>query len=177
MLLSLRELEFREVRFDVAFEPGKIDLSESEFRQVEELRMSGMAEMVGGTDEVRIRGHVSGHLEGECHRCLEAARLVVDRDFDLYYRPADPNSGTPEMEIDEDESEIGFFEGSGLQLADVLREQVLLWLPMQWVCEPDCRGICPACGENRNKVSCGCREQPMDDRWASLRDYRPSTRK
>jgi len=52
----------------------------------------------------------------------------------------------------------------------VLREQILLSLPMQRTCREDCKGICPACGTNRNRAGCGCLAKAPDDRWAALRD-------
>ena len=66
--------------------------------------------------------------------------------------------------------EAGFYEGDGLDLADVLREQIMLELPMQRVCHEDCLGICPVCGQNRNRAACDCHERRPDDRWARLRD-------
>ena len=57
-----------------------------------------------------------------------------------------------EVEIDEGEAEIGFYEDGGMELEDILREQVLLALPMQRVCSDVCKGICPVCGKNRNET-------------------------
>ncbi len=51
---------------------------------------------------------------------------------------------------------MGFYEGDGVELNDVLREFVLLTLPMQRVCSEDCKGICPECGQNRNQKECAC---------------------
>ena len=73
------------------------------------------------------------------------------------------------MEIDEGETEIAFYEGGGVELKDILREFVLLAMPMQRVCREDCRGICPVCGQNRNLASCECEAKPEDDRWAALK--------
>jgi hypothetical protein len=55
-----------------------------------------------------------------------------------------------------DDTEIAFFEGEGLFLADVLAEQVLLALPMKAICRSDCRGLCPQCGVNLNNEECRC---------------------
>jgi uncharacterized protein len=55
-----------------------------------------------------------------------------------------------------------------LQLEDVLREQVLLALPARTLCQPDCKGLCPVCGHNRNEVSCDCVSRQPDPRWAGL---------
>ena len=60
--------------------------------------------------------------------------------------------------------------GTWQALERVLREQILLALPMQRICSEDCKGICPVCGESRNVVACGCQVKAPDDRWAALRD-------
>ncbi len=74
--------------------------------------------------------------------------------------------------MDEDETEVGYYEGESLELAEVVREQILLWLPMRWICQEDCRGICSQCGANLNLEDCGCREELADDRWEALRSMR-----
>jgi uncharacterized protein len=64
---------------------------------------------------------------------------------------------------------MGFYEGDGLELNDVLREEVLLELPMQRICTESCKGICPVCGQNRNQIECACQASTADDRWAALK--------
>jgi uncharacterized protein len=177
LFFSVRELELRKAGFDLTFQPGKLDLSETDFRQTTPIRITGMAELLRGTDEIRVRGHVTGELEADCDRCLEVARFPIDRDFDLFYRPATGDSGQADLELDQLESEVGYYEGEGVQLADVVQEQILLWLPMQWICSEDCKGICPVCGGNRNRVLCSCHEHKADDRWSALRSFRPSERR
>ncbi len=174
MFIEVRELEVRKAVFDIAFAPGRVDLSQSEFRQLTPLRMTGVAELVGDGEEVRVHGHISGILEAACDRCLETAEFAIDRDFDLHYRQATPNAWPPELELAPEDCEIGFYEGSGFELADVLQEQVLLWLPMHWLCREDCQGICPVCGANRNQTACTCRQTSFDERWAALRGFQPS---
>jgi uncharacterized protein len=74
-----------------------------------------------------------------------------------------------EVAIDEGEAEMGFYAGAGIELEEILREQILLLLPMQRVCSADCKGICPVCGRDRNESSCDCRVEAADDRWSALR--------
>lgn len=171
MFLSLKEMELRKLRFEETFPPGEILFSGGEFRQASPLRVSGSAELLPNTEgEIRIRGRLSVSMEAECDRCLEAARLPIDLDFDLFYEPATAVPEREEVEVEAGEIEIGFYEGDGLELEDVLREQVLLALPMQKICRDDCRGICPVCGQNRNHADCDCELKPADDRWAELRN-------
>ena len=177
MFLNIRELELRKVRFDEDFPPGEIEFDVN-IRQLGPLNAAGFAELLSNTlGEIRIRGHVKAELELPCDRCLEPVRYPIDQDFDLFYRPAPKAGNTPhEVAIDEGEAEIGFYEGLGLELSEVVREHILLSLPMQQVCEESCRGICPRCGQNRNNGDCSCTDQMVADRWAALRELKIGTK-
>jgi uncharacterized protein len=171
MFLSIKEMELRKVRFDETFAPGQIDFIEESLQQETPLRVEGSAELLPHTDgEIRIQGKYSVEMGSVCDRCLGAARYPLDAAFDLFYRPISFIARDEEVEIDEGEAEIGFYENGGLELEDVVREQFLLALPMQRVCSPSCKGICPDCGKNRNEYACGCPPGGGDARWSALRD-------
>ncbi len=171
MFLSIKEMEVRKVRFEQTFQPSEIDFAEVGVRQTGPLTSSGEAELLESTeDEVRIKGRFSVVMETECDRCLALAQFPLDSSFDLFYHPMEEIAKDEEVAIDAGEAEIGFYEGDGLELEDILREQVLLLLPMQRTCREDCKGICPECGRNRNEVACDCRPNATDDRWAALRN-------
>ena len=171
MFLSIKEMELRKIRFDETFAPGEIDFAGEALAQVSGLHAAGVAELLAHSGgEVRIRGRFQVEVTSECDRCLGRARFPLDTSFDLFYRPAAEIAREEEVSIDEGEAEIGFYEGDGLELEDVVREQVLLALPMQRVCSDNCLGICPVCGKNRNESACDCKEPAVDDRWAALRN-------
>ena len=171
MFLSVREMEVRKVRFDEAFPAGQIDFSGEDLEQGSDLRATGSAELLPHTGgEVRVRGRIQVEMTAECDRCLARARFPLDQQFDLFYRPAAVIATEAEEAIDEGESEMGFYENSGMELEDILREQILLALPMQRVCSEACKGICPVCGKNRNEVACDCESEKIDDRWAAFRN-------
>jgi len=169
VFFSVQELELKKVRFDVAFSPGEIQFDQG-LSQTTPLETQGVAELLANTlGEIRIKGHLKVGIEAQCDRCLEPAKFPIDADFDLFYRPANRAGYEDEVEIDEGESEIAFYEGGGIELKDVLREFVLLSLPMQRICREDCLGICPVCGQNRNLMHCECETKPVDDRWSALK--------
>ena len=171
MYFSVQELERRKIRFDVSIPPGEIAYLDQELRQVAPLEAQGSVELLAHTlGEIRVRGHLAVTMETDCGRCLEAARFPIDSEFDLFYRPPQP-AGHPseEVELHEGEAEIGFYDGTGLELNDILREYVILSMPMHPVCSDACQGICPVCGQNRNVVVCSCEVKPADDRWAALK--------
>lgn len=169
MFLRVQELQLRKLSIAEVFPPGAVDFFDAWLRQISNLEVTGSAELRGVTMEILIRGRFCVRMEADCDRCLEAVVFPIAAEFDLVYRPL-PAASAQEVILSDEETEVGFYRGAGLELADVLREQVLLALPMQRLCRPECRGICPFCGQNRNSVSCGCRSRWQDDRWAALRE-------
>ena len=170
MFFHVRDLELRAARFDVDLAPGRMEFLDPKLRQAGNLKADGQVELVTGSlGEIRVKGHVAVAMEADCDRCLESARFPIDSDFELYYRPVAEGYGE-EAAIDQSESEMGFYEGDGIALEDVLREYVLLALPMQRICRETCKGICPVCGQNRNQKECGCHAEAVDDRWEALKN-------
>jgi len=174
MFFDIQVLEKRKIRFEEAFAPGEIEPLDEGLKQSGDLRAAGEAELVdpSGAREIRIRGSVRGELEVACARCLEPIRVPVEAALDLFYRPMAQIARDEEIAISEAETEIGFYEGSGIELADVVREQVLVAMPIRSVCREDCRGICPVCGANRNAALCACRETLADPRWDALKHWK-----
>jgi uncharacterized protein len=168
MFFNVQDLELRKIQFDTSFAPGQIDFLD-ELKQTGPLNAAGSAELVTSTDEIRVEGGLSGTLAGECDRCLEPISIPVDCQFDLLYCPDLENASGEEIELHEKDSMVGFYKGAGLELADIVREQVLLSLPLQRVCSAECKGLCAVCGQNRNVKNCDCRASQTDERWAALK--------
>ena len=169
MFLSIKEMELRKVRFDETFAPGDLDLQQEEIQQAGPLHVQGTAELLANTGgEIRIIGRFDVQVEADCDRCLGRARFPLDTSFDLFYRPASFIAQEEEIGLDEGEAQVGFYQDGGMELEDILREQILLVMPMQRICREDCLGICPKCGKNRNESPCDCKEEPAGDRWGAL---------
>lgn len=170
MFLHIRQLQMGPVRFNETLAPGAIEFFDQQLRQAAPAAAIGKAELSEALMEIRVRGHLTTRMEIACDRCLEPAIFSIDTDFDLVYRPSTYEPSTEEVNLEDTETEVGFYEGDGLELSDVLREQILLSLPMQRICRDDCKGICPVCGQNRNLVDCRCQAVTADDRWAGLKN-------
>ena len=166
MFLDIKELAVRKIRIRKSYIPGTLDYHTGDFRQAEPLDVHATAELVEG--QIRISGQLHTRLEMSCARCLDPVTEDVTRDFDLFYRPVISVTKEEEVQLKLDDTEIGFFQGDGLFLTDVLAEQVLLALPMKAICRSDCRGLCPQCGVNLNNEECRCEVQTGDPRMAPL---------
>lgn len=178
MLLDIKELELHPLDFEEELQPDVIDLG-GEARQRTSLKTTGHAEVVEehhGKHEIikdiRLRGRLSAGLELQCARCLESVKQDVDREFELLYRPLGADAGRDELSVTAAEAEIGYYQGDGILLEDVLREQVLLALPLKVTCREDCKGLCPHCGKNLNEEQCSCNVPMEDPRWAALKEIR-----
>jgi DUF177 domain-containing protein len=172
MLISLQQLEHRPVPFEVDVPAEKLEY-DGKLTQASVLHAKGTARLVSRSlGEIRIEGHLTVSMNAECDRCLEGAVVPLDRSFDLMYVPAEDAAASGEDEVDEAGIEVGYYEGQALELNDVLREVVLLALPMRVVCSDDCKGICPLCGQNRNQKNCDCRPVTADDRWNKLKSLK-----
>ena len=64
------------------------------------------------------------------------------------------------------------FDGKTIDLEPLVREQVLLALPMHAVCREDCKGLCGTCGKNLNEGECGCAPSQVDPRLAALKNIK-----
>jgi len=178
MLITLLDLEREPVSFDLSFAPGAIDYGE-QATQTSQLLVQGQAELLRehrGPKEVvadiRIRAKWSGSFEIPCARCLEPVRQDLNGDFDLLFRPLGIDAGPADRALGAPETEIGYYQEGGLALEDVLREQVLLTLPVRTLCRTDCKGLCPRCGRNLNNEACTCEGATTDQRWSALSDLR-----
>jgi uncharacterized protein len=174
MLITPVQLADESLPLNESIPEGAIDYA-PDIHQRGPLALTGRADLIVEhrgprefVQDIRLRAHFEGKFELRCARCLEPVQMPLAGDFDLIYRPASVETEAGEHAITEDETEIGYYEKSGLLLEDAVREQVLLGLPGRALCQQECKGLCPKCGANRNLADCGCGEGSNDPRWNAL---------
>ncbi len=174
MLITTLELEKEPLELDHSFPPDAIDYA-PDLRQTGPLSVKGRADLLVEhrgpkefVQDIRLRASYCGPFELQCARCLDPVAEQIGGEFDLIFRPHAADADAAERSITEEETEIGYYDGSGLLLEDVVREQVLLSLPSRTLCQQDCKGLCPHCGQNRNGTDCHCEPALADPRWNAL---------
>ena len=174
MVIKPAQLVDEPLRLDLAIPEGQIEYA-PDVRQTGPLAVDGRAELLvehrghrETVEDIRIRAHVKGEFELLCARCLTGVPTPLEASFDLIFRPGGVDAESGEHAITEDETEIGYYEKSGLPLEDVVREQVLLTLPGRALCREECKGLCPHCGADRNVTPCACDNTVADSRWSAL---------
>ncbi|HHY09703.1 MAG TPA: DUF177 domain-containing protein [Firmicutes bacterium] len=116
-----------------------------------------------------VQGELGLAVGLQCSRCLDEFELKLQARVEEEFRstPLKPE------EAEEDEfmvEEIPLVEGDELDLADLIRESVLMNIPMKSVCEPDCPGLCPVCGIRLADETCDCLSPEVDIRMAPLQE-------
>jgi uncharacterized protein len=133
---------------------------------------------------VLLRGSTEVALHTPCRRCLADVHLRVPVSFTLnLVSLAALSHGEGEDLTDEEQAERAgsfaldradeeLFDGKTIDLDPLVREQVLLALPMHAVCREDCKGLCGSCGQNLNEGECGCARVQVDPRLAALKNIK-----
>lgn len=115
---------------------------------------------------VEVTGTVRAPWQGECRRCLQPVRGELESSVRELYRPADAEA---HGEAEDETYEMG---NDYLDLAPLARDALLLELPLAPLCRPDCAGLCPTCGVDRNIEPCDCAVEAVDPRWLALEALR-----
>jgi uncharacterized protein len=120
------------------------------------------------SEGVLVSGTIQVMLTGECARCLDVLTSPLEVDIQqLFVYPGN------EIDEDDEDDEIGQLVDDYVDLEPVLRDAVVLALPLAPVCREDCPGLCPQCGARLADVDAGHRHDEVDPRWAALRAVGP----
>ena len=173
MIITPLQLEQEPLLFDETIPVGALEYA-PDVAQVSPMPVTGRADLLvehrghnQQVPDIRLRAAYRGDFELLCARCVEPVPTPLSGNFDLIFRPQAADADPGERSITPDETEIGYYEESGLSLEDVVREQVLLSLPSRTLCKEDCKGLCPRCGQNLNQETCNCKPT-VDPKWNAL---------
>ena len=107
-------------------------------------------------DSYVMEGLLSGGLNLACNRCLEHFHQDLKSKFRVTLKVPSESIEEGELELGEDELEVDFMRGEEIDLDEIIREQILLTLPIKSLCRENCSGLCPTCGINLNDNRCQC---------------------
>lgn len=170
MIIDLTSVVARPKAIEVSFSPDEIDL------EIDGTKLAGDARFQGELGRVDSKAHVRGTINTEvlvdCTRCLVPVAREFEISFDdIFVDPADEPAEV-EIILDPEALDESVAIDGKIDLAEVVREQIILALPDQVYCMDDCKGLCPECGSNRNLIDCRCIEDEIDPRWSALKDLR-----
>jgi uncharacterized protein len=172
LLIHVSKIPPEGLSIDAPLSPGEVHLDGEEGFTLEGGALRCHVER-GDDETVHVRGRMQAGVRLSCGRCLEPFSLSVGQELDLFYLPHDADQAQEEedeVELSDRDVVVAYYEGDRLDLGDMIREQLVLSVPLTHVCREECRGLCPRCGVNRNQQDCDCpTEEPSSSPFASLR--------
>ncbi len=172
LFVNLKNVPPEGQALDRSMAPESLGLREEDFRVRGTVGLQGRLD-AGDEGIYRLRGSLDVGLDVVCVRCLESYPVDLRETLDLTYMPQSANVATSEKEDRQpsaDEMDVSFYRDEELDLAQIVMEQIILTLPMKPLCKPECLGLCPVCGGDRNVTRCECSRQEIDPRWADLKN-------
>jgi len=109
-------------------------------------------------DKYVLEGDMAGSVKIKCDRCLNAYDNEIKTGFKLFFAQLSRHVNQAEIELLEEDMDMGFINGEELNLDDIFKEQLYLSLPIKSLCKEECLGLCPLCGVDLNIQNCQCRK-------------------
>lgn len=156
---------------------GEVSIPEMERYQGEAVRVPS-ARLVLRVDRREGRLELEGRLTAGvglvCGRCLETFEWSLEAPLALRLLPGSPEEEEPPEGDDGEVDEVDAWrlDGQELDLDRLVQEFVLLQIPLKPICRPECKGLCPRCGADRNRTDCRCDVRSEDPRLAPLSELK-----
>lgn len=161
---------------EVVIPPESMDevLKDKDLKVAGPFRVHYIVEREKDSDTIHVFIDVEGKIEAACARCLEAVTHGVDLHIETDYMPAPPDM--PEnLEEERISSETGYYRKI-VRLGSFIVSELVLGLPLRFICDEGCQGLCSGCGVNLNREACRC-EAPGDPRMKKLADLKDKIRR
>jgi uncharacterized protein len=170
MRIELANLEDGRGEFATTYEADQLALEDERVQLAGPINVRGRIKRAGA--EIVVSGHIEGKLSVDCDRCLKELDLPLNTDFTIEYVSGSDYESSQAAELTEDEMAVSVFDGVGIDLDEIVKEQILLAVPTRLLCSVECKGICPVCGADKNTVNCSCESPTTDPRWDALRSLK-----
>ncbi|MFM9277366.1 YceD family protein [Paenibacillus jiagnxiensis] len=125
-----------------------------------------LAAVSEGEGRIDVSGTLAAELDTLCSRCLTPVHEHMNIPFSERFE-----QGQEQPDAEDEDMESIMIEGESFDTVPYCEESFLLHLPFAPLCRPDCKGLCPTCGQNWNEGSCSCNNERIDPRLAGLKDF------
>lgn len=132
--------------------------------------MSGKLLLTRQEDEILVSGTLNASVRLDCSRCLASYETEISTEIDLVLKVVSATTFDQEAELEDNEIAV---HGSEIDLGSILCQEMALDIPMKPLCNEDCPGLCPTCGNVRGSDRCKCgSDKEVDPRWQGLKQIK-----
>ena len=172
MIFEIEEIPEAGLNFNLIAKKERLKIDHQDCSLIENVKVKGKLKRID--HEVFFTGELQTLLQVICTRCLKPFSLPVKNKIQVHFVPkVKYRSRGSEFEIKETDIEKEVYHEDLIDLRASVRDQILLDLPLISVCQKDCKGICPACGNDFNANQCECKnEEEINPRFAVLKNLK-----
>ncbi len=170
MIIDLAQMEVPKQSFELTIGVDELALENPHFRLSGDARVEG--EILKGAAQIDVNGVITAPAELDCTRCLEPVSKDLTIEIAASFVASENFATDKEREVSPEDLDVDVLDGDRLDLIQLVREQIVLNFPEQVFCVPNCKGLCPKCGANRNLIDCKCDLDETDPRWAALKNLK-----
>jgi uncharacterized protein len=123
---------------------------------------------------IEVRGTIRTAVALPCARCLKECIVPVVAEFKESFILERYAPDEQDKELLHDDLDVSFLPEEGIELKDIVGEQIWLNIPMKPLCHDSCKGLCTVCGTDLNSQECGCDRHEIDPRFAALQSLKPN---
>lgn len=166
MRVELSSTEGRAVGFTHQYGDQELTLGDERVQLAEPPLVSGQTSRK--LAKIVVKGRVNAMAQVECDRCLKTLTIPIDTEFKVEYETPEAYRDSEIAELGDEDMGLSVLEGEVVDIDEIVREQILLAVPSQALCDVNCKGLCPVCGADQNLTTCTEHEAQIDPRWKEL---------
>lgn len=140
--------------------PAELEIKPNELLIEGTVKLKGNISNTG--DVLLLQAVMTAQVQRTCGRCLKEFTGITRAEVVEKFYPAS---------AEHIENDAFVYDSDVIDITEPLREGLLLAEPMQALCKPDCRGLCPVCGADLSDGDCGCDRFTVDPRLAALKQF------
>ena len=139
-----------------------VEIQDCDFVDAVSCKASACGTITNHSGLILLNGSIKPDAVVECARC--GREISYSDEITL-------NAKITDKLANEDEDEFILMQDFAIDIEDIVRTALILELPTRYLCDEDCKGLCPKCGRNLNDGECGCDSGEHDSRWDVLKDF------
>jgi uncharacterized protein len=121
---------------------------------------------------IQVTGRIRTALSLHCARCLKEFILPIEMEFEECFIHMKDAPRDDDTELLQDDMDVSFLPEGGIEIKDIVEEQLWLNIPIKPLCHDGCKGLCSICGKDLNLGECGCDRRQSDPRFAVLHSFK-----
>ncbi|MDH7481339.1 MAG: DUF177 domain-containing protein [Armatimonadota bacterium] len=130
--------------------------------------ITGSIEFTNTGDVLLARGKVGASVRLQCSRCVVDFVVVLTANIEEQFRLVHMGDQIMAMPLDEEDVVGGLLSNNILDVEELIRQSLLTEVPIQPLCKPDCKGLCPICGQNLSEGQCSCHQEMYNSAFQAL---------